>query len=196
MAENGLNTVNRKPEVQSPDRRSEILEVAAQLFAERGYRGTSIRDIADRVGMLPGSLYYHITSKEALFVEIHDKAIDAAAHRVLKAMEPFSDPWKRLEAACGEMLDLQLSPEHVTLPIMNNLHAVPDDVRDALVRKRDDYEMIFRRIVDDLPLPAEIDRSVYRIFLLKILNTAESWYREGRLSRKEITAQIVAIFRR
>ncbi|NHN88344.1 TetR/AcrR family transcriptional regulator [Acetobacter conturbans] len=187
--------MHRNTETQSSDRRGEILEIAAQLFAERGYKGTSIRDIAERVGMLPGSLYYHISSKEALFVEIHDKAIDAAAQRVRKAMEPFSDPWKRLEAASNEMLDLQLNPDSLTLPIMNNLRAVPDEVRQALVRKRDEYEVIFRQIVDGLPLPVGMDRSIYRILLLKILNTADSWYRDGRLNRTEIAAQITAIFR-
>lgn len=179
----------------SADRRSEILEVAGELFAEKGFKATSIRDIADRVGMLPGSLYYHIRSKEALFVEIHDKALDAAANRVLGAIAPFADPWKRLEAACIEMLEIQLNPESLTLPIMNNFRSVPEVVKRELIRKRDEYEVIFRNIVADLPLPAAIDRSIYRILLLRLLNTADSWYSQGRLSRAEIAAQIVEIFR-
>ncbi|WP_233140542.1 TetR/AcrR family transcriptional regulator [Acetobacter sp. DsW_063] len=180
---------------QAGERRQEILEVAAQLFAEHGYRSTSIRDIADRVGMLPGSLYYHIRSKEALFVEIHDKALDAAAIRVRNAIEPLADPWDRLLAACEEMVEIQLNPSSLTLPIMNIFRSVPPEVKVALLRKRDEFETIFRTIVEDLPLPAELDRSIYRILLLRLLNTADEWYHEGRLTRREIAGQIVAIFR-
>ncbi|NHO32226.1 TetR family transcriptional regulator [Acetobacter sp. LMG 1636] len=177
------------------ERRDEILEIAATLFAERGYRATSIRDIAERAGMKAGSLYYHITSKEALFVEIHDKALDAAAARVRAVIAGCRSPWERLEAACVEMLEIQLNPESLTLPIMNNFRSVPDEVKDALIRKRDEFERIFRDIIAALPLPSAIDRTIYRILLLRLLNTADEWYREGRLTRPEIAAQIVGIFR-
>jgi hypothetical protein len=93
------------------------------------------------------------------------------------------------------MLDIQLNPASLTLPIMNNLRSVPDEITDALVRKRDEFEMIFRRLVDALPLEDGIDRSIYRILLLRLLNTADGWYREGRLTRREIAGQIVRIFR-
>ena len=51
-------------------RRQEILEAAAGVFHEKGYKATSIQDIADAVGILKGSLYYYIRSKEDLLNEI------------------------------------------------------------------------------------------------------------------------------
>ena len=56
----------------SPPRRRhlEVLEAAARVFHEKGYESTSIQDIADAVGILKGSLYYYITSKEDLLFEI------------------------------------------------------------------------------------------------------------------------------
>lgn len=177
------------------DRRHEILEIAAELFAERGYRATSIRDIAERAGLLAGSLYYHIRSKEALFVEIHNKALEAAALRIRTALDGLTDPWERLQAACLEMLEIQLNPGSLTLPIMNNLRSVPVNVRDALIQQRDAFETIFRDLVADLPLEADIDKNLYRILLLSLLNSADGWFREGRLARAEIAAQIIRIFR-
>lgn len=177
------------------DRRHEILEIAGELFAERGYRATSIRDIAERAGLLAGSLYYHIRSKEALFVEIHNTALAAAATRIHKALEGLTDPWARLQAACLEMLEIQLNSASLTLPIMNNLRSVPANVRDVLIQQRDDFEMIFRELVADLPLDDDIDRNLYRILLLSLLNSADGWFREGRLSRAEIAVQILRIFR-
>lgn len=180
---------------EQADRRREILEIAAELFAERGYRATSIRDIAERAGLLAGSLYYHIRSKEALFVEIHNTALAAAAMRIHNALNGLTDPWERLQAACLEMLEIQLNAGSLTLPIMNNLRSVPETVRDVLIRQRDDFEKIFRELVAALPLESDIDANLYRILLLSLLNSADGWFREGRLSRAEIAAQIVRIFR-
>ncbi|WP_305093227.1 TetR/AcrR family transcriptional regulator [Prescottella sp. R16] len=53
-----------------PDKRAEILEVSSTLFAEKGYTGTSMRDIAADTGMLAGSLYYHFDSKDALAADL------------------------------------------------------------------------------------------------------------------------------
>src|SRR2546423_14729896 len=51
-------------------RREELLALAARLFAERGFRATTVRDIADAAGILSGSLYHHFDSKESMVDEI------------------------------------------------------------------------------------------------------------------------------
>ena len=60
------------PEVTSPTRRQELLAIAARLFAERGFKNTTVRDIADAAGILSGSLYHHFDSKEAMVDELLD----------------------------------------------------------------------------------------------------------------------------
>lgn len=69
---------------EKPDKRTEILAAASQLFAAKGYTGTSMRDIAAATGMLAGSLYYHFDSKEALAATmvgaLRDGIVDAS-HR-------------------------------------------------------------------------------------------------------------------
>lgn len=176
-------------------RKREILEVAARLFARNGYRGTSIRDIGVATGVLGGSLYHHIRSKDALFVELHDAALDAAEQRIRDAIDPVEGPWGRLEAACRVLLDIQLDPDSLTQPLMNDFQDVPDEVRQQLIAKRDRFERLFRDLVDALPMPAEIDRSIYRNLLLTALNSASGWYRPGRLGPKELARQMMMIFR-
>ena len=51
-------------------RRDELLELAATMFAERGLRATTVRDIADSAGILSGSLYHHFKSKEQMVEEV------------------------------------------------------------------------------------------------------------------------------
>lgn len=154
-----------------------------------------MRDIGYQAGVFGGSLYHHIRSKDALFVELHDAALDAAAARIAAAVAERTDPWERLAAGCTTLLEIQLDPESLTLPMMNDFREVPADVRERLIERRDRFEMQFRSLVDALPLPAHLDRSIYRNMLLSQLNTAANWYRPGRLTPAEIAAQMVAIFR-
>lgn len=176
-------------------RRRQIMEIAAQIFARKGYRGTSMRDIGEAAGVLGGSLYHHIKSKDALFVELHHAALDAAEQQIAAAIDCHDDPWGRLEAACATLLDIQLDPHSLTMPMMNDFREVPEQVRVALIDRRDRFEQLFRTLVADLPLPAEIDRSIYRNLLLSQLNSAADWVRPGRMMPRDIAAQIVRVFR-
>src|SRR5689334_20753267 len=58
------------PEAAAATRRDELLDIAARLFAEKGFKNTTVRDIADAAGILSGSLYHHFDSKEAMVDEI------------------------------------------------------------------------------------------------------------------------------
>jgi AcrR family transcriptional regulator len=58
------------PTPQPATRRDELLELAAAMFAERGLRATTVRDIADSAGILSGSLYHHFSSKEEMVDEV------------------------------------------------------------------------------------------------------------------------------
>lgn len=154
-----------------------------------------MRDIGEQSGVLGGSLYHHIKSKDALFVELHNAALDAAAERISAAVDEHRDPWARLEAACVVLLEVQLHPNSLTLPMMNDFREVPDAVRVALIARRDRFEDQFRAIVNDLPLPPDIDRSIYRNLLLSQLNTVGDWYRPGGLSPQAIAHQIALTFK-
>lgn len=177
------------------DRHREILEAAAVLFAERGYAATSIRDIGQRVGLLGGSLYHYIKSKEELFVRIHDMALQVAEDRIRTAIEPLSDPWARLEAACVTMMEIQLDPNSLTMPLMNDFAAAPVEIRERLVEKRDAFELVFRDLIAALPLDPALDRGVYRLLLLTLLNNVSSWYRPGRMPPDDLGRQIFGIFK-
>jgi AcrR family transcriptional regulator len=87
------NSRRRDPVPAKKPRREEILEAAATLFAASGVR-TSLKDIADACGILPGSMYYHFESKEALIVELVRlyradlDQIASQAHETLSAPDP------------------------------------------------------------------------------------------------------------
>lgn len=172
-------------------RRLELLEVAASVFRRRGFRNTSMREIAERAGILGGSLYHHFASKAALYTEVHALALGRAEAEVEAAIASYDDPWQRLSAACRRHLELQVSPDSTTLPLMNELPLVEPKVRAVLIEHRDRFEGVYRRLVADLPLHPGLDPSLFRTLLLSIMNAAPAWYREGRLSVDEVSAQVM-----
>jgi len=175
-------------------REEEVLAAAAALFAARGFAATSIRDIGERVGLLGGSLYHYIKSKDALFIRIHDRALQSAEDRIHAAIAGLEDPSQALATACRVLLEIQLDPASLTMPLMNDFRAVPESVRVQLVERRDAFEQVFADLVEAAPLPAGVDRVVYRILLLTTLNTASTWYRPGRLSLDEVARQILRVY--
>ncbi|EJU10367.1 TetR family transcriptional regulator [Sphingomonas sp. LH128] len=184
----------RHPDKSNPSREDEVVAAAAALFAERGYAATSIRDIGERVGLLGGSLYHYIKSKDALFVRIHDAALQAAEGRIRAAIEGVEEPAARLARACRVLLAIQLDPASLTMPLMNDFRAVPDSVRVQLVARRDAFELLFADLVNALPPQPGRDPAIYRILLLATLNSASEWYRPGRLTLDEVADQILGVY--
>src|ERR671930_412692 len=80
------------------DRRAELLDIAARLFAERGLRATTVRDIADAAGILSGSLYHHFDSKESMVDEILRRFLDTLFDRYREIVAQGMGPRATLEA--------------------------------------------------------------------------------------------------
>ncbi|HMU36302.1 MAG TPA: TetR/AcrR family transcriptional regulator, partial [Marmoricola sp.] len=82
-------------EVQT--RRQELLRIAAELFAERGYKATTVRDIADAAGILSGSLYHHFDSKESMVHELLDSFQTELFERYDAVVASQGSPREKLE---------------------------------------------------------------------------------------------------
>ncbi|OBA85164.1 TetR family transcriptional regulator [Mycolicibacterium mucogenicum] len=85
------------PPSQPATRRDELLQLAAAMFAERGLKATTVRDIADSAGILSGSLYHHFKSKEQMVEEVMRDFLDwlFARYEQIIATEP--DPLARFK---------------------------------------------------------------------------------------------------
>ena len=80
-----------------PSRRDELLDLAATMFAERGLRATTVRDIADSAGILSGSLYHHFKSKEQMVEEVLRDFLDWLFGRYQEIVARESDPLDRVK---------------------------------------------------------------------------------------------------
>src|ERR1700751_2984772 len=82
---------------QANSRRNELLELAAAMFAERGLRATTVRDIADGAGILSGSLYHHFSSKEEKVDELLRSFLDWLFTRYREIVDSEANPLERLK---------------------------------------------------------------------------------------------------
>jgi TetR/AcrR family transcriptional regulator, cholesterol catabolism regulator len=82
---------------QPASRRDELLELAATMFAERGLRATTVRDIADSAGILSGSLYHHFASKEEMVDEVLRGFLDWLFERYEQIVATEPNPLERLK---------------------------------------------------------------------------------------------------
>ena len=97
-------------------RRGELVKVAAQLFRQRGFHGTSTRDIAAAAGMQPGSLFYFFESKEAiLHAVMRDGMAQAAASQAaaLDGLTARASGVQRLRALVRNHLQIMVGPERL-----------------------------------------------------------------------------------
>ena len=82
---------------QPASRRDELLQLAATMFAERGLKATTVRDIADSAGILSGSLYHHFKSKEQMVEEVLRDVLDWLFERYQQVLATESTPLDRLK---------------------------------------------------------------------------------------------------
>jgi AcrR family transcriptional regulator len=162
--------------------RDSILEVATTLFSETGYNGTTIRDIAKVVGVLPGSLYAHIDNKETILLEIVESGID----RFLAAAEAID-----AEAGSAEMMRLAIrahmsvvaeNPQR-TLVVFHQWRYLTGSSRTRIIGKRRRYEDLYKTImtkgVESGDFNETLDSKVAVLAILGALNWTAEWYSPG-----------------
>jgi len=101
------------------DRRELILSTAAEMFARRGLRATTVRGIADSVGVLSGSLYHHFPSKDAIVHEVLTRYLDAIMARYAVVLESGKDPADCLHDLVVTSLEVAEEQPHATAIYQN-----------------------------------------------------------------------------
>ncbi|WP_152498423.1 TetR/AcrR family transcriptional regulator [Roseovarius sp. THAF8] len=181
--------------IRSNNRLDVLLDSSAELFSTRGYQATTMRDIARKCGMLPGSIYYHYPNKEALLVGVYEEGVRHLSERVEREVAKAMNPWTRLENMLAAHIEMIVEPTAYASVI---IRIFPDDVpsaRNELVRLRDSYETYLRDLVAALPLAEDVDRRLLRLFLIGSLNHIPVWHQPGKESPRKLARQLMRVFR-
>ncbi len=164
-------------------RRSQLTREAAKLFAEKGYHGTSIGDIAEALGVQKGSIYAHIASKEELLYETMREGADAF-HGGLDAIPEDLPATERIRLALRAHLRVVSEQLDVATVFVREWRYLQGPRRDEIVAERRRYEErirdLFREGRELSELRADLDEGAAALLLLSAANWAYTWLQPGR----------------
>lgn len=197
MAEQKGTATARK--TRAPRRREqEILEAAAQVFHEKGYESTSIQHIADSVGILKGSLYYYITSKEDLLYEIIQGVHEEALRNLERTRAVEGNALQRLRAFAMYHFTFNAENRVKVAVFFQDFRSLTPERRQTIVEERDIYDNFVRDLIregqDEGLICPEIDAKLAAISILGMLNWIYHWYRPGGSQTASEIAEAYADF--
>jgi TetR/AcrR family transcriptional regulator, cholesterol catabolism regulator len=163
-------------------RKSELTRQAARLFAEKGYHGTSIGDLAQAMGVQKGSLYAHIESKADLLWEVaRDGA--AAFHSALDEIPDEVKALEKIRLALRAHLRVVAEQLDVATVFIREWRYLEGDRRDEFVAERRRYEERFRALFREGrelgELRTDLDDATATLLALSAANWAYTWLRPG-----------------
>jgi AcrR family transcriptional regulator len=164
-------------------RRSELTREAAKLFAQKGYHGTSIGDIAEALGVQKGSLYSHIASKEDLLWETLQEGA-AAFHAALDGIPDDLPPVDKIRAALRGHLRVVAEQLDVATVFVQEWRYLEGARREEFVAERRRYEERIRELLregrDLGDLRSDLDDAAAALLFLSAANWAYTWLKPGR----------------
>jgi AcrR family transcriptional regulator len=163
-------------------RRSELTRQAARLFAEKGYHGTSIGDLADALGVQKGSLYHHIESKQDLLYETMREGAHAF-HAALDSIPEDAPATEKIRRALRGHLRVVGEQLDVATVFVREWRYLEGERRDEIMRERRRYEerirALFREGRELGELRTDLDDATAALLALSAANWAYTWLRPG-----------------
>jgi TetR/AcrR family transcriptional regulator, cholesterol catabolism regulator len=166
-------------------RRIEILDAAARLFYAKGYAETTIQDIADSVGLLKGSIYHYIGSKEELLFELlkddHEANLKTLKQLIDSSTEAPAELFRRIIAqAIGSVVKTPWRPAAFA---HENRHLDADHAR-VIIALRDEYQALVRSVIESGQesgaFQPGVDARLIAIATLTLINAIAEWFRPDR----------------
>jgi AcrR family transcriptional regulator len=173
-----------------------LLEVAARVFTERGYDGTSMEHLATAAGITKSSIYHHVPGKEALLRAALDRALDALFAVCDEPKSTTGAAIDRLEHVIRrsvEILDEELPYATLLLRVRGNT----DTEQDALERRRTFDRFVTKLVAEaaqDGDLTPEIDPGLTTRLVFGMINSITEWYHPGRgVTVHELADAVIAL---
>jgi TetR/AcrR family transcriptional regulator, cholesterol catabolism regulator len=180
-------------------RREELLAIAASLFAQKGFRNTTVRDIADAAGILSGSLYHHFDSKESMVDEILSSFQDELFGSYDEILLSRDDARARLERAVLVSFEA-IDHHHDEVAIFQNDQAYLTTfdrfayIHDRNRQSREVWITLLHDGVRSGALRSDLDVELTYRFIRDTVWVAVGWYRPGgKLTHTDIARQYLSI---
>lgn len=176
----------------------QIIAAATAEFLEKGYVGASMRDVGRRVGLLKGSLYHYIKSKEDLLFHVLRDLHEGARPFVERCRASRAPPLERLREFIEALAPY--SAEHAAqgMIFMRDFAFLPAARRRQIIAQRDLYSSLMRELIAEArargDVPLSVDDALAAATLMGAIAWVANWYRPtGRLSAQEIGRRQAAL---
>ena len=181
--------------VTTRNSRADVVAAAGKLFAERGYHGTSMRDLGRELGLLGSSLYAHVESKQDLLVEVVEEGARLFQDSADRALAAGGTSAERLRGLVAGHIDVVLDNQDVVRTFLNEARMLDEEHRARVIAARDAYEGAFRSVIAegaaDGTFRPGTDPKMASILLLSILNAVERWYRPDEVLDRRGLAEMI-----
>jgi TetR/AcrR family transcriptional regulator, cholesterol catabolism regulator len=176
-----------------------LLDIAAALFAKKGYALTSTREIAAQAGIQKASLYYHIETKEDLLYDLCKWILKQIRSDVEAALQDASNPLERTRILIRAHIQSMLRDQDRHSAALLNMFSLSTERLDEVTALRDGYESLARSVLDEAQTAGALREDVpvkyLCLALLGLLNRVLVWFRpNGPLSPDQIGVLFATIY--
>ena len=181
-------------------RRGQIIRESARLFREKGYDGTSVRDIAAATGLQSGSWVYHFRTKQEILAAVMEEGLQQALERIESIGREQLAPRDHFRALLRTHLDTLLGPGQDFIPVLlYEWRSLEPEARPRIIALQRRYEAVWDAVIGELQRAGEwaAPTSIDRLLMFGALNWIAHWYRpRGRLDVPQLAEECVRFFLR
>jgi TetR/AcrR family transcriptional regulator, cholesterol catabolism regulator len=189
-----MNVINESP------RRKELTRLAAQLFVQEGFDRTTVRMLAQEMGIKSGSLFHHFRDKQEILAAVIEEgtqnALVIARDALARCDNSASD---RLHAMARAHLETLLTDRNAHVVALYEWRRLDPEARAHLSHLRDAYEALWEQVIDDALAAGLIhgDRFLVARFVMGALNWTVRWYDPaGPRTPDDLADELVAMITR
>src|SRR5206468_7778402 len=185
-----------RPADLEPEMRQKVLDAAARLFREKGYAGTTMREVADHCGIRAASLYYHFPAKDEILAEVFDYGVRHVADAVRAAVDHLpasASSYEKVRAAVRAHLESFFVYGDYTASNIRVFRQAPRAVQRRNRSLRDRYESYWQTLLEEAKRRGEIrrgvDLAIARLFLFGGMNHTLEWYTHRGATFRELAGR-------
>ena len=175
----------------------EVIEAAVEIFAEKGYSNASVQDVAERLGMLKGSLYYYINSKESLLRKIFDDSHDEISRITEEVMTSDGTGLERLSQFLVDYATWTLAHLKRAGLYSREWRYASEELQASLLDQQRYYNRSLRSLIvacqSEGSIPPSIDPRMVSLFIWSAFTTLPDWFNPDRDTEAAVAERYVAM---
>ena len=178
-----------------------IIRTAIRLFSVKGYRNTSIDDIARELGVTKGAIYYHINSKADLLTNVYDTLLTELLDNAKAIRAQQSSPADQLHDLVSMHLRVALEATDLLIIFFNEERELPNSLRRKFRKRVRDYTLVWQEVLErgrrQGQFANDADPKMMAFTLIGTLNSVIQWYRpDGEYQHQQIVDLVWALLTR